>query len=505
MDPGTNNQGVSRSVADKVSIELWIMVMEQIDTQTPEETPFAISTPPTRYPFPASLRLVCRKWNDAATPFVYREVNMKCIFGIMKQDNYISRTASISKINNIVLHAKSFTLAINGTEVEHIQWGMLFQQLSACVKLQRIRYSFYGRDHEFPKLLTEYLAGRNPPLLLEVPGFVNSLKWIPSCLVPVLTTIQTSADYLQQAVECSDFILAAAKADSWDSCYVPFKLQLNGRFVSPMKGLRMIEHPWEAYTPDEFKAWDFSQLRDLRIVNAEGGLIAFMSQKTAKSLPRLSKISVAVISGEISALYNERLAAFIADFTTLTHIDLHHYDFTSLLPTIEKLGHQLFELSLHRKKQTNPPLRGHVMSPEVADKIQKSCVNLRVFCVDIPNSQKHQCALSITRMPKLKYCRLTVVRDSVSIMEPEKANEDCKDIARLLFGYTPTRNSLETVTIRHYITSPYPQLVSTGIPTPDHFATYEFDPSHFSAYLQTRSNGALFDLEDDKTFISGEY
>jgi hypothetical protein len=88
-------------------------------------------------------------------------------------------------------------------------------------------------------------------------------------------------------------------------------------------------------------------------------------------------------------------------------------------------------------------------------------------------------------------------------MEPEEADKDCKDIARILFS--SNQNCLEALAIRHFFTNHYHKRVPPGISAPDHFADYKFDPRHFSAYLQSNSNMTPVDREDDDIFITGEY
>jgi hypothetical protein len=149
-----NGHGRGKELHSPMDDDAMLILDQQIEAQAPEETPFAIGTPSKRYPFPASIRHVCRKWNDAAIPFVYREVNLKCIFGSAKLDNSITRKVSISRLSNMELHAKCFALVVNGGEAKYFQWGKLFQQLSACTKLQRIRYA----SHCSGNVMISYLS-----------------------------------------------------------------------------------------------------------------------------------------------------------------------------------------------------------------------------------------------------------------------------------------------------------------------------------------------------------
>jgi hypothetical protein len=76
--------------------------------------------------------------NAAATPMMYREVNLKCcLLNSEAQDDHTVR-ARIARFENMAIHTKIFTFNLEDVETYNLDLSELVEPLAACQQLQRV-------------------------------------------------------------------------------------------------------------------------------------------------------------------------------------------------------------------------------------------------------------------------------------------------------------------------------------------------------------------------------
>ena len=207
----------------------------------------------------------------------------------------------------------------------------------------------------------------------------------------------------EQAKRLCDFLLSATRLECWEYCYIAKKLWLNGRPLPRMEQMDISRHPWQEYTPVQFKKlWDFSQLLSLSLEGVEEELFAFLTRARLQGLPKIVTFSLKLRGPEerilrydshwteASPVYHEQLSSFIKRLSGVMSLDIHDFDFASLIPALEEAGSRVSQLFLHDRQRPctqGLPNKKALLNVEVAESLRNACPRLKRLCVAMLDSQ----------------------------------------------------------------------------------------------------------------------
>jgi hypothetical protein len=235
---------------------------------------------------------------------------------------------------------------------------------------------------EFPEILTNILANRTPAVELQ---FVDPPMWcqhIPPSLAKLTINASFFVLYPSALPVAFDFLRQATNLKSIEQSVFEHKIELEDHTFPPYHQLDIINHPWNEYTPTDLKVWDFSKLTRLFIEGQKDHLQGLVELPPAETFPNLKEIRV-VLSKEavprdmlMSYDFCTQQSSFIAGFSSLTSIELEHFDFESLIPAIENTGDKLLHLSLYEAGQWPKRYTRVIAHEEGIATIRSSCKNL---------------------------------------------------------------------------------------------------------------------------------